>query len=77
MQVAKPPVGADDLAEQECAPVPEAGCESTELVPGVRLGHRSRLTGDVRAGQQPEAFGSPQPCTIEAQLHGQRLVQHQ
>ena len=76
VEVTKVPVGVDDLTEQEGAPVAQTRGEAAELVPGVGLRHRSGTAGDEIADQQPQAVGTPQPGRVEAELSGQRLVEH-
>ena len=77
VQVAKVAVGVDELAEQQRAPVAQTRGEPAELVPGVGLRHRGGAAGDEVADQQPQAVGAAQPGRVEAELGGQRLVEHE
>ena len=49
------PVGVDELAEQQRAPVAEPRDEAAELVAGVGLRHRRGAVRDEVAGQEPHA----------------------
>ncbi len=71
------PVGADELAEEQRPPVAEPRDEAAELMPGVGLGYRSGAAGNQGAHQELEPVRTPQPGGVEAQLGGQRLVEHQ
>ncbi len=77
MEVAEPPVGADDLAEEECAAVAETRDVPAELMPGVGLRHRTGTGRDEGADQQAQTVGAAQPVRVEAELLGQRCVEHQ
>ena len=77
VDVAKGAVSVDDLSEQEGAPVAQTRRELAELVSGVGLRHRSGTARYQVADQQAQAIEAPQPGGVEAQLGGQRLVEHQ
>ena len=77
MDVANAPVGADELAQQQRAPVAQPRHVAAELVAGVGLGHRSGIAGDQVAHQEAQPVGTPQPGSVEAKLGGQRLVERQ
>jgi hypothetical protein len=66
----------DELAEQQRPTVTEAAREAAELVPGVRLGDRRRAIGQSLSDQRGEAGGAAERSDVEAQLGGQRLVEH-
>ena len=68
MDVANAPVGVDELAEQQRAPVAQPRDEAAELMPGVCLGYRSGAAGHQGADQEPQTVGTPQPSSVEAEL---------
>jgi hypothetical protein len=77
VQVAELTVGVDQLTEQKRPPVAEERDERAELVSGVRLRHRRGVGRHAGAGQQAHAVGGSQQARVQAQLGGQRLVEHQ
>jgi len=77
VEVAKVAFGADDLTEQERAPVAETRDVPAELVPGVGLRDRPGSARQGGAHQQAKTVGAPQPLGVEAQLGRQRLVECQ
>ena len=77
MDVAELPVRVPDLAQQECAPVAEAGRVPAKLVAGVGLRHRTGMGRDGVAGQQTQTLRTPEEGRIEAQLSAEVLVEHQ
>ncbi len=77
MQVARPAVGVRELAEQQGPAVAEAGRVVAELVARVGLRDRGSALGDVVADQQPQAVRGAQPFGGQAQVRGQRLVEHE
>ena len=77
VNVAQPPVGVGEFAEQQRATVAQPRDVSAELVPGVNLRDRRGTVGDVVADQEAHPVGTAQPCRVEAQLAGQRCVERQ
>ena len=77
VDVAKAAVTVDDLSEQEGPPVAQTRRVLAELVAGVGLRHRSGPAGYQVADQQAQAIEAAQEGGVEAQLGGQRLVEHQ
>ena len=77
VDVAKAAFTVDDLSEQEGAPVAQTRRVLAELVAGVGLRHRSGTAGYQVADQQAQAIEAPQEGGVEAQLGGQRFVEHQ
>ena len=77
MEVAEPAAGVHELTQQQGAPVAEARGVPAELVPGVGLRHRRGARRDAVADQQAHAVGVAQRAGIEAELAGQRLVEHE
>ena len=62
LDVASPPVVADDLAEQDRAPVAELRDEPAELMPGVRERDRLRACRDLVADEQRDAPALDASC---------------
>ena len=76
MKVANAPVGVYELAEQQRAPVAQTRDEPAELMPGIGLRRRGGASG-TGADQQLKPVGASQPGGVEAELGGQRLVEHE
>lgn len=75
MQISQSALGVDQLAEQQCAPVAEAGHPAAELVAGIALGDRLGAGRHLGPHEQAQAVRTPQPARIEAQLGRERLVE--
>ena len=76
VEVTAPALTVDELAEQQRATVAEPWRVAAELMPGVGLGKRCRFLGQSRTDERGDASGAAQLVDVEAQLHSQRLVQH-
>ena len=76
VQVTAPALTVDELAEQQRAAVAEPWRVAAELMPGVGLGERRRSLGQSRTDERGDASGAAQLVDVEAQLHSQRLVEH-
>ncbi len=77
VDVANAPVGADELAQQQRAPVAQPRHVAAELMPGVGLRYRSGAAGNQVAHQEAQPVCTAQPGRVEAKLGGQRLVERQ
>ena len=75
VQVAQPPVGVGELAEQQRAAVAEPRDEAAELVPGVGLRDRGGAAGHPAPTSSAEPSRAAQPVRVEAELGGERLVE--
>ena len=76
VEVTAPALTVDELAEQQRATVAEPWRVAAELMPGVGLGKRCRFLGQSRTDERGDASGAAQLVDVEAQLHSQRLVEH-
>ena len=77
MQIAQVSGRVDEFTEQQRPAVTQPRRVVAELVPGVGLRDRGRITGDGRAEQQVQSVRAAQPVGVDAEFDGQRLVQHQ
>ena len=66
MDVAQPPGGVGDLAEQQCAAVAEARDVAAELVARVGLRDRDCAFRHVVADQEAQPVGAAQPGRVQA-----------
>ena len=71
------PSASYELAEQQRAPVAQTRDEPAELMPGIGLRRRGGAAGNPSADQQLKPVGASQPGGVEAELGGQRLVEHE
>ncbi len=77
MDVAEPPVGVGEFAQQQCPPVAQSWDVAAELVARVRLGDRRCALGHMVADQESQSVRALEPGRIEAQFGGQRYVERQ
>ena len=77
VDVAQPPGGVGDLAEQQCAAVAEARDVAAELVARVGLRDRDRAGRHVVADQETQPVRAAQPGRVQAEVGGERLVEQQ
>ena len=77
VDVAQPPGGVGDLAEQQCAAVAEARDVAAELVARVGLRDRDRAGRHVVADQEAQPVRAAQPGRVQAEVGGERLVEQQ
>jgi hypothetical protein len=59
------------------APVTQQRGEAAELMPSVGLRYRSGLARDQVADQQAQPVGALQPGSVETELCGEWLVEHE
>ena len=77
VDVAGEAIAVDLLAEQQRAPVAQTRHEPAELMSGIGLRYRDGAIRNEIAGQEAHTVGTVQPRGVEAQVGGQRLVQHE
>ncbi len=75
MQVVEPTVRSRELAEEEGAPVTQAGGVVAELVARVRLRDRPRVRAGPLAGEEADAVVAGEPLGVEAELRREAGVE--
>ena len=75
MQVVEPTVRSRELAEEEGAPVTQAGGVVAELVARVRLRDRPRVRAGLLAGEEADAVVAGEPLGVEAELRREAGVE--
>ena len=75
MQVVEPTVRSRELAEEEGAPVAQAGGVVAELVARVRLRDRPRVRAGLLAGEEADAVVGGEPLGVEAELRREAGVE--
>ena len=75
MQVVEPTARGRELAEEEGAPVAQAGGVVAELVARVRLRDRPRVRAGLLAGEEGDAVVGGEPLGVEAELRREAGVE--